>query len=171
MRHALRRLAYPANGAAPRAAAAHALSRLPRRAVDWAREASALARTSRALPRPEFLALAASHRFMLVAPGDMLSTRKIAEARAGRAAPKQSSHTSCRETSSSFSAVCSSSPLALPQAMALGAAAGVLPLLVVPSALRGQVPHAPRCRRLPAPARQSVARAARSDLAAVRRWR
>ena len=73
------------------------------RRVDWRREEAAIARTARSLPHAEYLALAAAHRFMLVVPGDMLSTRKIAEA------------------------------------MALGGASGVVPLFVVPSALRGQM--------------------------------
>lgn len=68
----------------------------PRSQVNWPTERAAMRLASRSLPRGAFLALAAAHKFFLVAPGDFTSTRKVAEA------------------------------------MALGGAAGTLPLFVVP---------------------------------------
>ena len=50
--------------------------------VDFASEQADMARDTRRLPHAEYLTLAMSHRFCLVAPGDYPSTHKITEAMA-----------------------------------------------------------------------------------------
>ena len=50
--------------------------------VNYTDELADMRRDSRRLPHPEYLALAMSHRFCLVAPGDFVSTHKVSEAMA-----------------------------------------------------------------------------------------
>ena len=50
--------------------------------VNFADELGDMRRDTRRLPHPEYLRLAMSHRFCLVAPGDFVSTHKVSEAMA-----------------------------------------------------------------------------------------
>ena len=50
------------------------------RKVVWAEELPDIRTTATALPRPEYLRTAMQHRFFLIAPGDFVTTPKLAEA-------------------------------------------------------------------------------------------
>ena len=49
------------------------------REVDYATELDDIRRTARQIPHADYLHLAMSHRFCLVAPGDFVATHKISE--------------------------------------------------------------------------------------------